>query len=356
MLPVQDGQFTDREKLFGPDVPAALIRHVKSGLPGILDEAEIAEAGVTMTGETVLIAQFPGKGEAKRAAAAYHRGFQLRNTSGDEETGWRATRGLQGDFVEILRTGRQLFVWSGLTREAASARRAASNVAVQFPALAPAARPALFPALQPLGKIFEPLLIKVVGILFLVALYTVWFFKGSGWASSAQPVARAPLSSADELVPRLMSINELDVPFAITKGPRPNELTADWRYADAKWVDHARAHGMKRSFRIQLTLDESSHTVRATDYVAALDWSAGRGGASVDWKAGLGIVFFQKEQHRVFGLQLDEHGRFKQELSYSYRFDLDEMKSPVMSAVTRAGWKWRPTVWQGPRWLRWLTE
>ena len=42
--------------------------------------------------------------------------------------------------------------------------------------------------------------------------------------------------------------------------------------------------------------------------------------------------------------------------SYAYTFDLKEMKSPLIEAATRAGWRWQPTLWQGPAWLRWLTE
>jgi len=108
--------------------------------------------------------------------------------------------------------------------------------------------------------------------------------------------------------------------------------------------------------RIRMVLDEANHTVRATDYVASFDWSAGRGGANLEWKTGFGIVFFQYEHQRVFGLRLDDQGRFKPELGYAYTFNLQEMKSPLIEAVTRAGWNWRPTVWQGPTWLRWLTE
>ena len=162
--------------------------------------------------------------------------------------------------------------------------------------------------------------------------------------------------TATELATRLEAINTLDVPFRIERGASANEFFATWRYADAKWVDLARAHGLRRTFRIRLMLDEAAHTVRATDYAAGYDWSAGGDGARVEWQAMLGIVFFQTEQQRVFGLQLDEQGRFKPELSYSYKFNLDEMKSPLLTAVTRAGWNWRPTVWQGPSWLRWLTE
>lgn len=342
-LAVRDGQFVDREKFFGPGIAAQLIREAKSGLPGILDEAEVAEAGVSMSGETVLIAQFPGEEEAKRAAAAYHRGFQLHNTSGDEEHGWRATR-MQGDSIEMLRNGRQLFVWSGLTREAAAARRAASYLATHFPSLTPAPRAPLFPALQPLGEFFAPLSTKLIGLVLLAIIYSLWFFKGASWAGSAPAVAGVPIVPANELVARLMAINELDVPFTITKGESANELIADWRYANAKWLDLAQAHGMKRTFRIRLTLDEATHTVRATDYTAAFDWSAGRGGANIQWQAARGIVFFQKEQQRFFGLQLDDQGRCNPELSYSYKFDLNEMKSPIHATVTKSGWIWHPTV------------
>ncbi len=189
--------------------------------------------------------------------------------------------------------------------------------------------------------------------LFLIVLY---FFKGAAWAGTYRAKPGTTPVTATELTSRLQAINDLDVPFHIEPGLRPNEFFATWRYADAKWIDLARARGMKRSFRIRLVLDESKGTVRATDYATSFDWSAGRRGADLSWKASLGIVFFQSEHQRVFGLQLDEQGRFKPELSYAYTFNLQEMKSPLIEAVTRAGWNWRPTVWQGPTWLRWLTE
>ncbi|MBX7212171.1 MAG: hypothetical protein K1X78_27940 [Verrucomicrobiaceae bacterium] len=354
-LPVQDGQFADREKLFGGGISPQMIRDAKSGLPGILDEAVVAEVGMTMGGESALIAQFPDEAAAQRAAAAYHRGFQLRNTSGDEGSGWRATR-MQGDFIEMLRAGRHLFVWTGLTKEAAAARRAATDVSSRLPALTPAPRPPAFPALQPLGDFFAPVPMKIAGLLLVGAICIGWFFKGAGWAGSMPPAAGAAVVGSHELAARLMAVNQLDVPFSVTPGSQPDEFFADWRYADAKWIDLARARGMRRTFRIKLTLDEPCHTVRATDYFAVYDWSAGRGGADLDWKGGTGIVFFQKEQQTVIGLQFDEHGRPKAKPAYTFKFDLNEMKSPVITAVTRAGWTWRPTVWQGPKWLRWLTE
>jgi hypothetical protein len=192
----------------------------------------------------------------------------------------------------------------------------------------------------------------LAGYLVLVALY---FFRGAAWAgSSPAKTATRPLP-AGELAARLAAVNTLDVPFQIQSGPDPNELNATWRYADAKWIDLARARGLRRTHRIRMILDEPNRTVRVTDYEARFDWSAGAGGAAVQWQTSRGIKFYHYEHQRVFGLQLDEQGRFKPAVSYAYTFNLNELKSPLIAAVTQAGWHWRPTVWSGPRWLRWLT-
>lgn len=355
-LPVRDGQFADRAKLFGADMPADQFRDAKAVFPEFFAEAEHAELGIVGTGETTLVAQFPTADAAKRAAKFLWQSFRVSGSSGDEENGWRGKRGTNGDYFEMLRAGRHLFLWTALTKEACATRRAANATLTGSADLKPVSREPLFAALQPLGTLFQSTGIKVIGVLFLVALYTVWFFKGAAWASSSPAMAGAPASTATELASRLEAINALEVPFRVERSERPNEFFATWRYADAKWVDTARAHGLRRTFRIRLALDPSAHTVRATDYVAEFDWSAGRDGARIEWRAMMGIMFFQMEQRRVFGLQVDKEGHFQPELSYAYKFNLSEMKSPLITAVTRAGWNWRPTVWQGPVWLRWLTE
>lgn len=355
-LAVTDGRFADRAKLFGADIPAEQIRDAKSVFPEFFAEAEHAELCLAGTGETTLVAQFLTAEAAKRAAESLWKWFRVTNTSGDEERGWRGKRSRNGDYFEMLRTGRHLLLWTALTEETCAARRAASGAITAAPDLKPAPRAPVLPALQPLGALFQTAGMKLGGVLLLVALYTLWFFKGAAWAGSSPAVAGAPRITATELAVRLGAINALDVPFRVERGSLPDEFFATWRYADAMWIDLARARGLRRTFRIRLTLDEAAHTVRATDYAAEFDWSAGRDGAGVQWKAMTGIVFFQAEQSHVFGVQLDEQGRFKPELSYAYKFNLSEMKSPLIAAVTRAGWNWRPTVWQGPAWLRWLTE
>lgn len=355
-LTARDGRFAEREKIFGAEVSDAYVREAKAVFPEFFADAEVAELGIVGTGETVVAAQFPTAEAAKRAATFLWQTFQITNTSGDEERGWQGYRRKNSDYIELLRTGRHLFFWTAMKKDAAASRRAASFAALGLADKVGKNAAPLFPALQPLGALFQPPAMKVAGMLLMVALYVGWFFKGAAWASSSPAAPGVAALGAADVAARIESINALDVPFRIERGERPGELFATWRYADAKWVDHARAHGLRRTFRIRLQLDESARVVRATDYAAGYDWSAGGDGARIAWQASLGIVFFQSEQRQVFGLQLDEQGRFKPELSYSYKFNLQEMKSPLIDAVTRAGWTWRPVVWQGPVWLRWLTE
>ena len=190
----------------------------------------------------------------------------------------------------------------------------------------------------------------------LVIVASAWFFRMSTWASAvpAEPtVARSDLAALKQ---RLLAISALDVPFAVEPMPGdPSRLVATWRYADARWIDLARARGLRRTYRVVLSFDESAGVVRSVDQHAQYDWSAGIGGADLAWRSELGIIFFQVDRHRVFGLQLDATGRFTRATSYTWRFDVREVKTPLIQAVTNAGWEWRPTMFQGPFWLRWLT-
>lgn len=340
-LTVVDGRFADRKAIFGADIPQAMVRDARGMLPGILDGAEAAEAVATMSGETVLAAQFAGGEQARRAAAAYHEGFGLRNTSGSEGEGWRATR-MQGDHVEMVLAGRNLFVWTGPNPEAAAARRAESRLpeVVATPPATP-----LIPALQPLAELFAPMPAKALGLMLMMAIYIAWFFLGAAWASSARPREGTRAVPAADLSARLLALNDLRAPFSVSPGRTPREFFADWRYGDATWLDLARARKLRRTFRIRMELDESSRTVRATDYRSEIDLSAGIGGANLQWKTSIGIVFFQREQESVLGTRLDGPDAGRTGLHQTIRFDLNEMKAPLIAAVTGSGWTWRPTIW-----------
>ncbi len=336
--------------LFGLDADADLIQDARPMHGDVLAEADPAVFAVLPEGETALIACFSGAGAAEKAWVEYLRIAGLTQTAkGDSTRGCSASRPA-GDRLYARPEGRMLMIWTGrddgtiIRRMRAGSFDVPSLAPLDFTGVAPSPRTGPHPAL--IAAAFPPYLL-------LVALY---FFKGAAWAgSTTAKQGVAPVSEA-ELRARLEAVNALDVPFTVSRGAGEHQLIAEWRYADAKWVDLARAHGLKRAHRIVLTMDANSSVVRVTDSHAVCDWSAGMDGANLQWRTELGIVFFQMERGRVFGLQFDEHGRPTPELSYAYAFNLQEMKQPLLEAVAGAGWTWRPTVWQGPAWLRWLTE
>lgn len=342
-LVVTDGRLAARTQLFGADVPPEFIRDARGMLPGILDGAEVAEAAVTLEGSTILVAQFADDHAARQAAAAYHHAFGLAGTGGDEAAGWKARRSV-GDHIEMLLTGRFLFVWSGYSPADASARRAASDLDAALPTEALESADPLFPALQPLAALFAATWAKILGLLVLAGIYTAWFFKGVSWAGSVPPDPQSSPVPPGELESRLLALNAEGLPFTVTRGPAPGEFVADWCYADATYLDLARARGLRRTFRIRMVLDERTHIVRATDYTAEFDWSAGRSGADVRWRRTTGISFFHREQETVAGVRFDRDGRRGDGLMHSFTFDLAAMKGPLIRIVSASGWGWRPAL------------
>lgn len=340
--------------LFGPDADAPLVTDARPAFGDVFAGAEFAQFAVLPNGDSVLLAQFKGRAAAEKGWIAYlhQTGLNQLGGVGDTQRGYAVTRP-GGDRAYVWQAGRTVGVWTGRDDAAIRQRMVAGGFAV--PRRAPLAGVSPQP---PAGRPDRTIPAGVAAALitlnvFVLALY---YFKGAAWAGTYRARPGTTPVAAAELASRLEAINTLDLPFRIERGPQPNEFFAEWRYADAKWLDLARVRGMKRTFRIRLQLDETNRAVRATDYAASYDWSAGQGGVALEWKASLGIVFFQYEHQRVLGVQLDDQGRFKPQLGYAYTFNVKEMKSPLVETVTRAGWTWRPTIWQGPKWLRWLTE
>ena len=142
----------------------------------------------------------------------------------------------------------------------------------------------------------------------------VSFLKGVVWSTGVDAKSAGRLSSGRELKARTVVLNT-PVVLSQIDAHDDGELSATWNYADAKWVDLARAHGMRRIHRVRMNLDDASRKVRATDYQSAYDWSAGASGAGIAWKASTGVVLFQYDRQRVYGLQLDRQGRRTAHLS-----------------------------------------
>jgi hypothetical protein len=202
--------------------------------------------------------------------------------------------------------------------------------------------PPSFPP-DPFGEMVKS--ITLYGIFAWAGLQFFIFGRVASWADQVPAVPGVEPVAAQTLMQRLLDINLQDVPYALKRGKRPNEIVVDWRYADAKWLDLMRIHGMSKGYRLVLRFDEGAHNVRAQDRYASFDWSAGRGLdlLSLNWNMSLGITFYEYRHERVFGLQFRD-GKPTFDLSYAYTFDLNELKQPMIEIVRQSGWNFRPVI------------
>src|SRR3546814_3470218 len=72
------------------------------------------------------------------------------------------------------------------------------------------------------------------------------FGRVATWVSAVPAVPGIQPVAVETLMQRLLSINDQDVPYTISRGTHTNEIIVDWRYADATWLDLMRAHGMRK--------------------------------------------------------------------------------------------------------------
>jgi hypothetical protein len=332
----------DPETLFTAPPPGALVREIPpESAAGLWARAEAGRHVTMPNGDTMMIARFKSLDDAGRAVGEYLRESGLESSAQADGSGGFVIPGNNSRFARVYARSNVLVV-----RTTTGALPGSPDPV--------AARSAADP-MKRLTATTSGKVIAASALLVYTLFVSAYFLKGVAWATrmDAKPAARV-LSGA-ELRERLLALNTLDIPFRI-EAQDDGELSATWNYADAKWVDLARAHGMRRIHRIRMSLDEANRKIRATDYQSAYDWSAGAGGAGIKWRAEMGVVLFQYQHQRVYGLQLDSQGRPTAKLSYAYTFDLQEMKSPLIETVTQAGWRWQPVAWQAPTWLRWLTE
>jgi len=202
--------------------------------------------------------------------------------------------------------------------------------------------PPSFPA-DPFGETVKK--VTFYGIFVWAGLQFFIFGRVASWAAQVPAASGVEPVATEALMQQLLSIDEQDVPYTLSRGTHANEIVVDWRYADAKWLDLMRIHGMSKGYRLVLRFDDGAHNVRAQDRYASFDWSAGRGPdlLSLNWQMSIGITFYEYQYERVFGLQFRD-GKPTFDLSYAYTFDLNELKQPMIEIVRHAGWNFRPVI------------
>lgn len=158
------------------------------------------------------------------------------------------------------------------------------------------------------------------------------------WMTGSKPAPRGvKRGTVPALRKHLMAVNRDTAPFKIRDGSKEGvDLVAEWRIVDAQWYEVFAKAGVKRVFKVLMKFDEAKGEVRAVDQ----SWE-------VEWRAGVPVLSATAEGFRgqSWEKSFETVYAFREDLSwgevYSYKFDTDEIKKPLVAAAQAAGWGWR---------------
>ena len=139
-------------------------------------------------------------------------------------------------------------------------------------------------------------------------------------------------------------INAQETPYTITETDKGFTLSLD--IVDAKWYTLFYKQGLKKTFMVDVALDESSKKATTNDQLYELNWEAGAGGSNPRPHVGARINLQQGEvvsyqSHKEFGAS--ESGDVGKVVDY--KFDSREAKEWLNSQLSSAGWS-RGMSWQ----------
>lgn len=166
-----------------------------------------------------------------------------------------------------------------------------------------------------------------------------------GFMDSLKGIVRAkpgvtPLTKK-ELIDKVIGLNHDRLPFMIEPGG-DFDLLAEWKIVDASWYEIFAKAGLEKTHKIWLSLNENDRTVKALEE-----------SFSVEWRAGIPSISFQAEKFqgrtigsKSFGVGYAFQGPDPLSIGqvYNYRFDVSEMKNPLIEVTTAAGWDFVPVL------------
>jgi hypothetical protein len=157
-------------------------------------------------------------------------------------------------------------------------------------------------------------------------------------AAGTTPVGR------NELVKKIGAISGDKTPFAVKPGDE-SDLLVELNIVDAKWYEIFAKAGLKKTYRIFLLLDDAKKEVRALEEIGELNWKAGIPTASFSAEFFRGRTLAQKEFGTAYAFKEKDPGSFGK--VYEYHFDVNDVKGPLIEAVTASGWSYVPVTSKG---------
>jgi hypothetical protein len=156
-----------------------------------------------------------------------------------------------------------------------------------------------------------------------------------------RPDEGTPVLPRAEVESRLLGIAGDQVPFTVRPGTE-SDLEAQWRIVDAQWYEIFAKAGLEKSHRILLTFDESEHEVRALEEAWEVSWRAGVPSLQLSAEKFQGRTLGSKSFGKGYaftGVDPLDWGQV-----YDYRFDVSEMKDPIIEVLNSAGWSYVPVT------------
>jgi len=178
------------------------------------------------------------------------------------------------------------------------------------------------------------------GIGLFFALYALGFFQYLG-GKKADPRA----VDKQTLQQALMALNDPGKPYHIVTG-EISDLMAEWKIVDATWCGIFNKTRLSKAYRALLLLDEARHSVRCFEIIGTVSWTAGATGITptVHYSRSFfsGRILFQKSYGVGYGIK--DPRTLDAGKVYEYRFDVDEIRAPIIETVKANGWEWVPVT------------
>jgi hypothetical protein len=149
--------------------------------------------------------------------------------------------------------------------------------------------------------------------------------SGSPAASSSPHTDPAP---PDAVRQALLALNRTSTPKPYVVRLDGDKVVCEWNIVDAKWLEAIEAKGLNKDYKLEITLDESTHTARFLEIETKSEGSVGAGGASFQKEFFAGQNLVKKE----FEISLGPGG------GYAYAFDIGIVKNDARQAIRSVGW------------------
>jgi len=180
-------------------------------------------------------------------------------------------------------------------------------------------------------------------LIYAVPQFRIWNQVAS-WAATVHPKPGIFPVSESELRSRLLAINQMDVPFQVVER-KDGKIDVTWRLADAKWAGLITLNKVKVVQMIRLRLSEQEKACRAVDIARSVRVTADglKTGFSSSFFFARGIIFGQWEFEKQYGLIFKDGGLTFDKV-YEYKFNFNELKSPIVNTIVQSGWKYKPVL------------